>query len=98
MSQSRKRILLISSILLIPFTLVAFQITTRLLGPQLGYNVTVLIRNIASGSARVVLPTEAITKPTFRAGHVFPPESPPSTRISGESRVPGVVHFRLRPA
>jgi hypothetical protein len=37
MSQSRRRILLISSVLLVPFTLVAFQVTTRLLGPRLGY-------------------------------------------------------------
>jgi membrane protease YdiL (CAAX protease family) len=32
-----KRILLGSSILLLPFTLVAFQFATRLLGPRLGY-------------------------------------------------------------
>ncbi len=37
MNLSSKRVLLGSSVLLIPFTLVAFQITTRLWGPRFGF-------------------------------------------------------------
>lgn len=35
--KDKKRILVISSIVLLPFTFVLFQITTGLLGPKLGY-------------------------------------------------------------